>query len=568
MLHKLAPSSSRLSPLPPPGAARQVPADDAPVGNAPPGGPAVGADPVEPPSYREALELQIRAEHKLVAAMELIESSLRKGLEGSDVEAQKFLEDRSAGIPSAGPLSSSAAELVERHDLVSAMQRKLGYPRQKLLELEGEMRHHFPLMARVPGLVREAHVETGPLPAQAALPPPYVAGEDAAVAANPDFKAQRKLAKKARQELKQPGEPANCVRQAEVSRRPEVAALAHFITDHFEGRLLPLADDAWRDIANWAGLRNLSPDAQRLARDFGQLTADQRSGGAVMIMVHDERREAARLAPQAKKPEQKDPGPARQGVARAGPSGDSAAKPVVVHVPEVKPPESVIAQPAQPDPTQLEKFQRMAQAHPNELDLLADFIASHLAINGNAGATLGEIHQWPGFGQLDRNVKRLADGYCKLTPVESDTSQLSQKVFLHFQKKTGLGKGVPAQVPAAASAPRGLPVAGAADLRAKDEPARLLAEHERDAALMTLLQRDLADRKAKIPNMEFLQAKALVYEAKHDAAPQTVHWKVTHHPTFEGLTKSLQEIAIVSARIEDTARARLERIAYFHKLKG
>ena len=85
---------------------------------------------------------------------------------------------------------------------------------------------------------------------------------------------------------------------------------------------------------------------------------------------------------------------------------------------------------------------------------------------------------------------------------------------------------------------------------------------------MTLLQKDLAYRKAKIPNMEFLQAKALVHGARHDAAPQTVHWKVTHHPTFEGLTKSLQEIAIVSARIEDTARARHERIADIDKLKG
>jgi hypothetical protein len=382
------------------------------------------------------------------------------------------------------------------------------------------------------------------------------------------LKARKKLAKKARQEQKQPGEAADRVRQAEVSSRPEVAALVHFITDHFEGRLdLPQTDHTWRDIAMWVGFRDLSPHAQRLALDFGQLTVEQRNGGRVMFMVN-ERREAARLAPQAKKPEQKEPGPARQGVARVGQPSAVAAKPVVVHVPEVKPPEPVMAQPAQTELTLLERFQKLAAEHPKARDELADFIASHLAIDGNAGATLGRIQQWPGFEQLGRPVVRLANIFCKMTPADSDASKLSHEIFLRFQKKTGLERSVPAQVPAAASAPRGLPVPAAAHTRAKDEPARLLAEHERDAALMTVLQKDLADRKAKIPNMEFLQAKALVYEAKHDAAPQTVHWKVTHHPTFEGLTKPLQEIAIVSARIEDTARARLERMADFHKLKG
>jgi hypothetical protein len=172
MQSHIAGRSPFISVRPPSGAADEAPASAPSRANVPPGGPPVDIEPVEPPSYREALELRIGDAQKLVAAMELVESSLRKGLEGFDAEAQKFLAARAAGIPSAAPLSPSAAELVARHDLVSTMHMKLDHPRQKLLALEGEMRHQFPVMALSPGLVRVARAETGPLPAQAVQPPP------------------------------------------------------------------------------------------------------------------------------------------------------------------------------------------------------------------------------------------------------------------------------------------------------------------------------------------------------------------------------------------------------------
>jgi hypothetical protein len=168
------------------------------------------------------------------------------------------------------------------------------------------------------------------------------AGEIVALPANPDPKAQRRLDKKARQVALKSAhrEPADRVRQAEASNKPEVAALVAFIVDHFDGRLLPLTDDAWQAIGQWAGFRNLATAAQNLASDFGKLTADQRHATTIFNSVHDRRRERAAAHPAArpKKGEQKEPGPvpANGPGAKADQRRVAQATPVVVHLPEVK----------------------------------------------------------------------------------------------------------------------------------------------------------------------------------------------------------------------------------------
>jgi hypothetical protein len=267
----------------------------------------------------------------------------------------------------------------------------------------------------------------------------------AAVLVEPDAKAQRRLDKKARQALKQPAGPADRVRQAEVSGKPEVTLLVNFIADHFEGRLLPLTDDAWRVIPNWVGFRNLNTNAQTLARDFSALTADERDASAVMRMLHD-KRHVLRPAALPRKPEQKDPGPVPQGMA-------SAPKAVVVHAAEVKSEKlapAEVEQSEEHESTPLERFQRYELGKPVEANALADFIFRNTEKNASKNRSLAEIKDWPGYLQLDRHGKKLADCYGKLAQEDRAKTLVHRRVLQLLSRNDAPSKVVPHVAPAVA----------------------------------------------------------------------------------------------------------------------
>jgi hypothetical protein len=250
---------------------------------------------------------------------------------------------------------------------------------------------------------------------------------------NAQLKEQKKIQKKAaRQALKsEPMQPADRVRKAETSNRPEVTSLVNFIVDHFEGRLLPLTDNTWRVIPQWAGFMNLHTDAQKLARDFGELTADQRNVTAIMNLVHDRRHElAARASARPKKAEQKDPGPRRQGAGKADKPVVVPVQPLVVHLPDVKPQEPVLEQPEQQQLTPLENLLRQEAGKPKEVDLLAAFIVNNGLKNAGQVRELQTMRLWPGFEELDRNVKRLGDTFLKVPDEERAKSQIHQKILM------------------------------------------------------------------------------------------------------------------------------------------
>ncbi len=267
----------------------------------------------------------------------------------------------------------------------------------------------------------------------------------------PDANAQRKRDKKARQ-AQRPQKPrlspAERVRQAWESRTPEADALARFIVNHFAQRLLPLTDDAWRVISDWVGFSQLNAATQQLARDFGQLTADERNASGLMLQVQDARHALRHDVARARQPEQKSPEHKRQdqkspehqkpGIAAGGQQAvapaDPHVQPLVVHLPAPdlqEPAPSQIAQAAQPELTPLQKYLKQESTRPGDANALVEFVARHLAKGGAAKPGVSEIGRWPGFDQLERNVRRLGDAYCRLTPEDKAQTQLHRKLALH-----------------------------------------------------------------------------------------------------------------------------------------
>ena len=283
--------------------------------------------------------------------------------------------------------------------------------------------------------------------------------EQKSPSAMPDPKEQRKLEKKARRALKPPLLAEHRVREAEISMRPEVTALTDFIVSHFERRLLPLTDDAWRAIANWAGFSDLPKDAQQVARDFAELTADQRNSSDTMVRVHDQRHQAPGAAARRGKAEQKDPPHMQSDASRAARQREPQAvetRPVRVHLPEpAAAQEPVLPAPEQQALTPLQRFLKQTVARPNEAKVLAQFIASNIekpVLKGvNKNTDVASIRHWPGFDQMDRNVKRLGETYASMSYGDRADTDFNWQI-VELLRRPDDAPPLPAQLPTPAAA--------------------------------------------------------------------------------------------------------------------
>ena len=660
---------------PPPGAAEEAPAYQPPQANVPLGGPPVGIEPEEPPSYRETLEANMAAMRMTVAALDQIESDLRRGLHAFDGEAQKFTEDRAAGNADAGALSASAGKLVACHDLTQEMQRQLGHPRQKLLELEGQFRLQFPLAAQVPGAVRNAHAQTGQVLGPVA--PPVI------VHVAPEHKQLTGL---------------EAFNQAAAGVEARVrSGLVNFIANRLGVKPCTAENLKWKLIHEIRGFNDLHRDVQALAEQFGRLSPQERASSGIAQRIRDEA--ALKAAPkQAQPPPHRVPAlaplqPARPvahvkaakprpmapslvdrfrqaedpavsqllaqhickqlrswghapgdaawermedwcDLSRLGKDekqlarlfqqlgdADRAASDTMKLVKEfmrsheqkaADRPRAAGSRAAVAPAHAREELEILSAQHDRQIDIMKalekkiEFIQGEVVASDRIQAS--EIVASTKCNFANQSVVERATGhrdYVKLcAPVRdlvrhiaeyedaflanqeriSDINKLKEQLgmlvvhdkrheaarsaaaakkpeqidrgsMLFSRKQMALERGAPARLPAAA------------DTRAKDELALLVAKHQDDSELMKKLGREMADMEKNLSDAQLYHAQSVVGHAKCDPGSMSVLWKVKHHPAFEALTNPLQELALTSARFEDLFRAKRERTADINRLK-